>query len=605
MLQVLVANDILSLVCERRSGFFSKIFRNIHPLMESYSFSIHLPWWLTFLFGITAAALSWYAYTNITPPVSPARRYILMALRFLALLLLLFVLCEPVLNILRATQEPPRIAILLDNSESMSLTDATRNRKQDYHAVLQALAPEKLNNAVYDAQSSLTLFDYEARIISAQSFTPDSLHLDGQFTNIAKALQSVLRTADRTNTQAVLLVTDGAFNDGENPLYTAELLGRPIVVIGVGDSTEVKDISIRSIITNEVGYVDSELPVNVTIDASGFSNGLATITLRDNGTIVAEQSIPIRTAESRTVHFAYTPKQPGIHTLTAEITNRQGLEGELTTKNNTYSEFVNILSNKRKTILLASQVSPDIAFIRSSLEAQRTTVCSAYIEDGKGGFLDDVSQASNDQLAPIEKKTLETLRRDLSSAEAIILVGFPASSTPSAVIEALKTELARGKPVLFVASQDLDWLRLRPLEPFLPFTVLSGSKQEMLALPDVKQSALASPVMKLSGTESDVKAWNQLPPIFRTETLVRVKPEAEILATIKLNNMALAEPLIVQRTLNNSKSLAILGYGLYRWKLLGYAAELAKGRDIPDIFGLFLENSLRWLSTSDQGKIVR
>jgi hypothetical protein len=143
------------------------------------------------------------------------------------------------------------------------------------------------------------------------------------------------------------------------------------------------------------------------------------------------------------------------------------------------------------------------------------------------------------------------------------------------------------------------------LEAFLPFTTISGSKQEMLALPDVKQQALASPVMKLTGTDEDAKAWNALPPLFRTETLVRLKPGADVLSTIKLNNVPLAEPLIVQHTLNNTKSLAILGYGLYRWKLLGFAADAAKGRASPDIFGTFFENGLRWLSTSNQGKFVR
>lgn len=574
--------------------------------MASYSFSLSTSWWLLVLCGVVAAALAWYAYSVTTPPVSPARRYGLMILRLLGLWILLFALFEPIVNVLRATEEPPNVAVLLDNSESLSLKDASRDRKSDYIAALKALKPETLNDALSDAASEITLFANEATKIPAKNFVADSLRLDGQFTNIAKPLERVFQSAERTNTQAVLLMTDGAFNEGENPLYAAQMLGRPIFVVGVGDSTEAKDIAVRSIITNEVGYVDSELPVNVTIQASGFNEGVAKLTLRDNGETIGEQIIPLRGTESRTVNFAYKPKQAGMHTITAEISNQKGLEGELTTKNNAYSEFVNILKNKRKTLVLAAQLSPDISFIRSSLEANKNVQCNVYVEDMKGGFLDDAATAQDGKAPePASKRNIETLRQDLSDAEAIVLVGFPLTSTPLSFIEAVKTELSRGKPLLFIASQDLDWVRLRPLEPFLPFTTLSGSKQEMLALPDVKQTALASPVMKLSGTDIDLKAWNQLPPLFRTETLVRVKPEAEVLSTVKLNNVPLAEPLIVQRTLNNTKSLAILGYGLYRWKLLGYAAEAAKGREVPDIFGTFFENGLRWLSTSDQGKFVR
>ena len=575
--------------------------------MTSYSFSLSASWWLLILCGIAAAALTWYAYRITSPPVSRSRRYALMALRLMALWVLLFALFEPIVNVLRATEEPPRVAILLDNSESLALRDASRDRKVDYRAALTALKPETLNEALPEAASTLTLFDNDLTVVAAKDFRPDAMRLEGQFTNLAKPLQSIFYDAERTNTQAVLLVTDGAFNEGENPLYAAEMLGRPMFVIGVGDSTEAKDIAVRSIITNEVGYVESELPVNITFQTSGFSEGTARLVLRDNGNVVHEQILPVRGTESRTLSVIYKPTQAGMHTLTAEIKNQSGLEGELTTKNNTYSEFVNILKNKRKTLVLASQISPDISFLRSSLEANSNVQCNVYVEDMKGGFLDDAasSQAASAGNAAAPKRTMETLRQDLSEAEAIVLVGFPLTATPLAVIEAVKTELSRNKPVLFIASQDLDWVRLRPLEPYLPFTTLTGSKQEMLALPDVKQQALSSPVMKLSGTDTDAKAWNQLPPLFRTETLVRVKPEAEVLSTVKLNNVPLAEPLIVQRTLNNTKSLAILGYGLYRWKLLGYAAEAAKGREVPDIFGTFFENSLRWLATSDQGKFVR
>jgi hypothetical protein len=261
---------------------------------------------------------------------------------------------------------------------------------------------------------------------------------------------------------------------------------------------------------------------------------------------------------------------------------------------------VNILKNKRKTILIAGQLTPDISFLRSTLEANQNVQCAVFVEGKNGEFLDDVSSGNTPQSAP--KRDFKT---ELTEAEAVMLVGFPVTVTPPAVIEAVRSEISRGKPVLFVASQDLDWVKLRPLETYLPFSTVSGSKQEMLALPDVKKQALSSPVMKLAGTDNDATSWNALPPLFRTETLVRVKPGADVLATLKLNNVPLNEPLIVQHAVSNTKSLAILGYGLYRWKLLGFAAEAAKGRSTPDIFGTFVENGLRWLSTSDQGKFVR
>lgn len=574
--------------------------------MTSYSFSFSSPWWFILLCGIAAAALSWYAYRVTLPPVARTRRYTLMALRTAALWGLLFVIFEPIINIVRATEEAPRAAILLDNSESMALQDASRNRKNDYLAALEALRLETLNEGVPEALSTITLFDNESRTVAAKDFQPvTSLNFSGQFTNISKALNSVFADATRINTQAVVLITDGAFNDGENPLYAAEALARPIFVVGVGDSTAAKDVLARSLLANEVGYLGSELPVGVTIQTSGFEQGTLKVILRDNGEAVAEQTIVMRGAETRSVPFVFTPKYAGMRTISAEVVNIKGFENEITVKNNTVSEFVNILKNKRKTLLLAGRLTPDISFVRSTLEENKNVECAVYVEGADGAFLDDAPASSGAGSGAQKKRTAESFRADANAAESVVLIGFPVATTNPATLEVVKNELARGKPVLFIASQELDWNRLRPLEPYLPFSVIQGSRQEMLALPNVKREALSSSTMKLSGMEEDVRAWNSLPPIFRTETLVRVKPEAEVLATIRLNNTPLNEPLILQRALGNAKSLAILGYGLYRWKLLGYAAESAKGRDVPDIFGTFFENGLRWLSTGDQGKFVR
>ncbi len=582
--------------------------------MTSYSFGLSASWWLVALCGIAAAALSFYAYRVTTPPISTSRKVVLTLLRLFALWILLFALFEPIVNIVRASEEQPRVAVLLDNSQSAGIKDASQDRRQAYRAALDALQPASINGSGDSA--SILLFDADVRL--AERFATDSLKLDGQFTNIAKALQTLFEStesAERTNTRAVLLMTDGAFNAGENPLYAAEMLARPLYIVGIGDSTEPKDMSIQAIITNEIGYVGSSLPVNVNVQTAGFSGGEAMVTLRDGGEVIGEQKIrlqsPSNNASERqtiTCVFEYKPKQEGVRKLTAEIKNSSGInsagvEEELTLRNNTASEFVNVLKNKRKVVMVAGLPTPDISFIRTALTENHTIECTAFVESKTGEFLSDAGNPSGSAGNTLSQAQLT---QQLAEAEAIVLVGFPAVSTPIGVVEAIKTEAGRGKPLLFVASKDIDYAKLRVLEPYLPFVTVSVGKQELMVLPDVKQQALSNPVMKLSGTDADTKLWNSLPPLFRTETFIKVKPEAEVLASMRVNNVALNEPLIVQRTLNNTKSLAVLGYGLYRWKLLGFAAETAKGRsEVPDIFATFLENSLRWLTTSDQGKFVR
>jgi hypothetical protein len=62
----------------------------------------------------------------------------------------------------------------------------------------------------------------------------------------------------------------------------------------------------------------------------------------------------------------------------------------------------------------------------------------------------------------------------------------------------------------------------------------------------------------------------------------------------------------LMRNFQDKKSVAVMAYGLYRWKLLGYAAEISKGRkDTPDLYTLFIRNTLKWLSVSESNRFVR
>ncbi|MPN08445.1 hypothetical protein SDC9_155727 [bioreactor metagenome] len=59
--------------------------------------------------------------------------------------------------------------------------------------------------------------------------------------------------------------------------------------------------------------------------------------------------------------------------------------------------------------------------------------------------------------------------------------------------------------------------------------------------------------------------------------------------------------------MQSQKSVAIMGYGLYRWKMLGYASNVAStpkvsANDIPDLFEILIDNAYRWLSVKEQNK---
>jgi hypothetical protein len=97
-----------------------------------------------------------------------------------------------------------------------------------------------------------------------------------------------------------------------------------------------------------------------------------------------------------------------------------------------------------------------------------------------------------------------------------------------------------------------------------------------------------------------VGAWQRLAPVFKLQSNFRAKPEAEVLATTRIQNFATAEPFLLSRNVNRKKSLAILGYGIWRWTML---SEETPGSE--KLLEEFLSNSVRWLTTREDDRRVR
>lgn len=548
--------------------------------MNTYTFGINGSWLLFIILMLLSIGFSIYNYRQTIPPISERKKVILISLRSIGLGLLLFILFEPILTMITGKEEPPVLAVLLDNSQSVAMADASGSRKISYLKAIDESDFQSLD----EKQLDVNLFDSEVKTIT--EFTKNNLDFKGQLTDISLGLKEVMGKVDDKNIQAVLLISDGAFNTGTNPIYTADVLGKPVFVIGIGDSIEPKDLSIQSILTNDIVYVDNPVPVNVNIKSSGYETGEIKVELFDNETVIGTQMFNINPDRQEfTAIFEYKPKVDGVRKLTAKVNS---LPNEITLKNNSKSEYIEVLKNKRKISIFASSPSPDVSFVRNALLDENGTEVKSFVQKNNIEFY---------EANPTEK--------DFKETEIYVLIGFPGNNTSPSIMQSIRNELDKGKSLFFIASKDINYNNLRIIEDELPFVTTSTKPMEFLVIPDVNLNAVSNPLLRITGNTEDLKYWTQLPPIFRTETFVKVKPESEVISTMKINNVPLKEPLILSRSVGNKKSVAVLGYGIFRWKLLGYASDNARGKkDTPDLFTYFIQNTAKWLSVDIENKFV-
>lgn len=547
--------------------------------MNSLSFSLGISVWIVILLVTVSIGLTVYSYWNTVPPIPRWLKAILSFLRICGLFLLLFAFIEPMFILQRTTEKSPEVIVFLDNSLSMKEKTNSVDGLKDYRAAFDNSTITSLDNTIPFR------FDENVRRMEKLSF--DSLSLAGQNTNLALPFQRLFATEQSDNTVGIVLFTDGNFTIGENPIHDALATNKPIYVVGIGDSIPSKDAAVVSVLSNEVTFKNNITPISCSYRIFGFDKIPYKISLYENGTLISEKNLTATEGISQySSVFDYSPKEAGVKKLTFTIS---GLENEATQQNNTQSILINVLDTKRKVALFAGAPSPDVSFVSSVLMTDKSIELKTYIQKLGPEFYDP-------------KPTSELI----ASSDILVFVGFPNLATPKATLDMTRIALASGKPLLFVASQTVDYGKLQEIAPNMPFVVKNSSPQEFLATAHIPQETdMTSSLLRINGNDEDKKIWNSLPPIYKTETFVTVKPNAEVLSRTRVNSTVLNEPLIVASTGNSQKTIAILGYGIYRWKLLGTAEERSKGQIGVDVLETVFDNSLRWLSINDNKKQVK
>lgn len=519
-----------------------------------------------------AAALAWWAYGRMVPTVPRGRRALLAGLRGAALALLLVLLFRPVWRSVEAREEPPVVAVLVDASQSLDLGADSAGAGPGAEAAREALRrlPE-LEGRLYRYA-----FAGDVRPLAGPA---DSLAFSGGRTNISGALERLEQDLAGQNLRGVVLISDGRYNTGRNPVYLAERYGVPIHTAVVGDTSAQRDVVLARVLTNEVAYVGVELPVRVGVRAEGFGGERAVVTLHEGSTELAREALTLPEGGlEASVELAFTPEAEGFRRYTASVTR---FEGELTHANNAESFAVRVLESKRRVLLVAAAPSPDLAAVRASLEADPNVEITSRIQKGPGAFYEGPAPA------------------DLGAFDLAVLVGYPGRAADRSVAARLAAAAEEGLPLLFILTQQTDLGALRAtlgeVLPAVPEAIRAGFSEAELV---PTAAGTAHPVLDIP--EAPPAELGALPPALLNESRWRASPDARVLATARVHGVALEDPVLALQQRGASRSAALLAAGTWRWRNL--PADL---RRVEGFYPGLLANLTRWLTAREDQRPVR
>jgi len=545
----------------------------ISPVFDSYLF--------TAMVIVATLIFVWFMPLR-TSRVASKHRRIIVLLRTACVLLLLFALLHPAIVYRETTQLPATLVILLDQSESMSISDEVggRSRYEIACEVLQS-AGDTLTHIAKQHEISLSLFD---RQLQPVVYDRTGLTLpekpEGNETAIGFSLQQVLEQTAGKRLLGTILLTDGTqrtrppydtlpqeiaahFRDNGDAIYAVRL-GRAT------PSDLVQDVAVQDLQVNDRVFVNNELLVSGQLRVQGYANRRIPVCLMfetSPGQMieVSRQEYEVRDAtDSIPFQFRYAPQTPGLYKLTVSVPPQPK---ELLETNNSLSSFVRVLEGGLKVLHIEGTWRHEQQYLQPALRAM-PDIQSDYIRvptDRQGLLLEKLQPGEYmafvlgdidaSAFAPGELQALADRVRE--GAGLIMIGGFQSFGAGGYA----NTPLAELSPIVMTTSD-----RQQPDIPPRNDLHINGAVR-LYPVPMFRQHYL----LRLSADQATSdRLWQTLPPFLGANRL-RAKPTGQVLA--RAGEASNTPPLLVMQTYGSGRVLAFAVDSTWKWWLPGYQDE--------------------------------
>ena len=581
-------------------------------------FTYYWPWWEVILGLTIMASVTVYAYLCLKRPIRWRFKSLLIALRILAISVLLFCLLEPVLVEKKDITPPMHLPILTDTSKSMDLRDVEFNGESSSRLTLA-------NHLLFDSSSQflsslnkrfethLYRFDEQSQQISGQL---KPLEIRGSLTDIAGSIQTAIREWRGQQTAGVVLITDGAHNSSTFPLDDVVRLQIPIYPIGIGTPEPPKDLRIARIEVNPIVSVGHEVPVYVTIQSNGYSGNQVRLSLErtedseNEGSVINATSVALTDESDQVVEFILTPESEGSFQYIASLPT---LEGEISSENNSKVFLLKVVKTKLRVLYIDGRPRWDYAFLKRALERDPDIDSTCVILSGKRLHqLRDTLLNTTNGYYPQNRESHDEVcqfpdTRDELMAYDVLIVGDILSNTLNAMQQAAVVESVEkhGKAIIFLGGQNslgINGLMQTSLSGLLPIVIpMSGciSENEDFSL-ELTPNGLYHPITRLANTKANNEAiWRELPPLSRWLGGLQLRGGATALSVYRREMASQPIPIIIFQRSGLGKSLLIAAEGVWNW---GFGVWSFKDED--DTYPRFWAQAIRWMTTRGAEKQI-
>ena len=285
--------------------------------------------------------------------------YPLLALRFAGIALLLLLILDPLIKAVEQVTTKPVLVVGLDQSQSITLSKDSSN--------LQVWLNQfsKLENELsqkYDLQ--WVDFGNDAQLAESPVWKGTD-----EVSNFQVLFDFLKANYPQERLAGTVLISDGAYNRGANPLFSDHSTGSFLNTVLVGDTTVQKDIYVQSVSHNEIVFAGNAFSLNIGIGATKIEGIQPELIIYLNGKEVKRKKIQIEgTKVFKEENFIIEPKGQGIQKLEAEL---KTTTTEANKDNNRFVSYIEVINSQSKVLILAHAPHPDIFTIKKALAGKK------------------------------------------------------------------------------------------------------------------------------------------------------------------------------------------------------------------------------------------
>jgi len=525
--------------------------------------------WLV-LTSLVLVVLSVWAYRFLIPPLGARAKRLLPALRAVALVVLLALLAQPVLERARAGRAA-HVVVLLDRSRSM---DLPAGRTSGSRASLASAAAQAIERG-WRGRAQVRVVPFAATLGG------DSTAADGRgATALGDALAALPLVPEGQELDGVVVVSDGVVNAGRDPIAAGRALGVPVHTVLTG-AARGPDRAVTEIEASTSARVGEPTPIRVHVATSEAAGVAVPVRLFDGARELAHATVVSPGAGLDAVaEMRVRPDRAGLAVWTARV---DSLPGESSAADDARQVAIEVSPGRLGVLIVSAGLNWDLTFLRRALLAD-SGVSLRTLSREAGGWRE--VESGRVVAGPAEA--------DLKAQAVVVLDALGPTDLGAAMDAGLQGFMRGGGGLLALGGPAPGLMRLR-----------GGRLGEALALGIDPNAAVRSGSPEPTAEASELLAWDD-DPQRGAQAWRAAAPLSDLTPVapgggdrVLIASRGGGPPLLFARHVGRGQVAFLNGTGIWRWSLSSHddlSAE--RGRQM-------WRRLVRWLAEPVQGEALR